>query len=101
MNILDTILDGKYMNTGLVSGEQRKDKCLAVVEFDETEITADELAFDLTHDYPDYSIKVLTVNEAKTFLSDFTTTSNGNGTFTLLDEIDMMGTITPAYILTL
>ena len=43
--------------------EDWKDKPFAVVEFDETKITAEELAFDLTNDYKDYAVRALTSDE--------------------------------------
>lgn len=71
--IHDQMVNDKYIDTGAVSGTPRKDKCFAVIEFDETKITAADLAFDLTNDYSDYGVNVMDKVTAATFLRDFTT----------------------------
>lgn len=71
VNILDQLVTD-YVDIGKVSQEARKDKLFAVVEFDETKITASDLAFDLENDYKEYAIRVLTNSEAKEFIQDFT-----------------------------
>ena len=87
--------------------EDWKDKLFAVVEFDETKITAEELAFDLTNDYKDYAVRALTSDEAKSFLREFTNcpevvNADTTSTFTLRPEItDTIGNTTPAYTITL
>lgn len=72
VKILDDMIEGKYVDIGKVSTIPRKDKCFCVVEFDETKTTAADLSFDLTNDYSDYAVKVMTKLEAIDFLRDYT-----------------------------
>lgn len=89
VNILDQLVTD-YVDTGRVSNNARKDKLFAVVEFDETMITAEDLAFDLMNDYKDYGVNVLSQENAKTFLRDFTNceerTDGVTSQFTLRQE---------------
>lgn len=101
VNILDKLIT-EYVDIGRVSNDARKDKLFAVVEFDETMITGEDLAFDLMNDYKEYGVNILPMkdttdaqgniipSEAKTFLRDFTNceekTDGVTSQFTLRQE---------------
>lgn len=104
VKILDQIINPKYLEVWRVSLQQRKDKCFAIVEFDETKITSEDLSFDLTHDFADYGVNVLTKLDGATFLRDFTTCTEWTANiFTIRDESTdpITQAVIPAYILNL
>lgn len=113
VNILDQLVND-YVDIGKVSGNARKDKLFAIVEFDETKIDSGDLAFDLENDYKDYGVRILPTidttdaegniipSEAKTFLREFTNCPEENGVFTLRPELtNPTGDTIPAYTITL
>lgn len=100
VTIYDCMVDDKYKEVAN-DWTHRIGKCFWVVEFDETKITALNLAKDF-NDYPLCSVEILAKEDAARFLRDFTTCSEENGVFTLRDEItNPDGSITPAYIVNL
>ena len=97
VKILDCILDGKYKND-----EERMGKCVAIVEYDETKISAESLAFDLSHDFADHAVKLLDRDESYTFMTSFTTCPENNRVFTITEQVTLPnGEIIPEYTLNL
>lgn len=102
VRVLDQLVTD-YVDIGRISGNPRKDKFFAVIEYDETRIDGQELSFDIENDYKDYGIKVLYGTEPAEFLRDFTTCPEDNGTFILRQEYTdpITQEVTPAYTVTL
>lgn len=87
VNIKDQIVqDDKYLDIWAVSEKPRLGKMFWVVEFDETKISAEDLWFDLVHDFPDYWVRILSKQEAIDFIRDFTTCLEDSLVFTVRDE---------------
>ena len=104
VNIQDQLINDKYVDIGRVSATPRKGKCFAVVDFNELVVSATDLAFDLTHDYPDYGVNVMTKLEAIAYLKDFTTcTETSPNVFELRASFTdpLTQTVTPAITINL
>lgn len=105
LSVDDTLLDNKY--TDGTTENPRKDRLLAIVNYDETKISFEDLAYDLENNVnATYSTRVLTIEETRQFLNDYTTCNkidNWDGTFdyTISDETTVWEITTPAYILTI
>ncbi len=75
-------------------------KRFAVIDFDETVISSSDLEYDL-RDLPNH-IRVLTLEEAKTFIANETTlTELSEGTYEISPESEIMDEVIPQKLLIL